>query len=222
MEEASRFGILETDEKGRITAFKEKPKKPMSNLASMGVYIFTYKVLRAMLIADAKDPESEHDFGKNIIPTMLESGRKLMAYTYRGYWKDVGTVSSLHEANMDLLLSSKSGTSLESIQNNLKIYSEDSPSKPQYIGPKASVHDCLINQGAVVLGKVESCVISGDTLIEEGAEVVRTVVMSGVTIEKNAKVFDAIIAPGVTVEAGKIINEERAGIALISSGKVVR
>lgn len=222
IEEASRFGILITDEKGRIIDFKEKPKKPTSDLASMGIYIFTYKVLRAALIADAKNEESEHDFGKNIIPTMLRDKKKLMAYTYSGYWKDVGTVSSLHEANMDLLLNPETHTSLYTIQADNKIYSEDAHVLPQYIGPNAVVRDSLVNQGATILGEIHHCVISGEVLIDEGAYVENTVVMDGAVIGKNAKVYDAIVGPDSLVAECEIVNEGREEIVLVSNGKAAR
>ena len=222
IEEAPRFGILTTDAKNRIVDFKEKPKKPTSNLASMGIYIFTYKTLRSMLMADAKDETSEHDFGKNIIPTMLAEKRKLMAYTYQGYWKDVGTVASLHEANMDLLLTPDRPTNLYTVQGDNKIYSEDPHSLPQYIGPNAKVSNCLINQGATVLGSATHSVISGEVLIEEGAEVTNSVIMSGAVIRSGAKVFDAIVGPDSLVDNNEIINEGREEIVLVANGKAAR
>ena len=218
-EEASRFGILVTDENDKITDFVEKPKKPISNLASMGIYIFNYKTLRAALVTDAKDPSSDHDFGKNIIPKMMREKRTMVAYTYEGYWKDVGTVSSLHQANMDLLLS---GTNLYKIQAENKIYSEDAYSRPQYIGAKAKVSDSLINQGATILGTVKHSVVSGNALIEEGAYVENTVVMEGARIEKGARVYDAIIGPNTLVEKNKVVNAERKDIELVANRKAVR
>ena len=217
MEEASRFGILSVDENDRIVKFAEKPKNPESNLASMGIYIFNYKTLRAELKADHKDPKSEHDFGKNIIPKMLKEKKNLLAYTYRGYWKDVGTVASLHEANMDLLLSKDSLTNLYTVQGENKIYSEDTNSAPQYIGKQASVKDCLINQGASILGKVDHCVISSEVMVDEGAECYNSVLMHGVYVGKGAKVYDALVGPGSHIDAGEIVNEEKDGIALIAN-----
>lgn len=219
MEEASRFGILITDKEGRITDFQEKPKNPKSNLASMGIYIFTYKTLRAELLADGKKEDSEHDFGNNIIPTMLASKKKLYTYTYHGYWKDVGTIASLHEANMDLLLENQHGTNLYTVQGDNRIYSEDTYSAPQLIGKKAKVSDCLINQGATILGNVEHCVISGDVLVEEGANVVNTVLMRGALVRKGATVYDAIIGPDSLVDENESVNAERDGIVLLVNGK---
>ncbi|MGM9814296.1 MAG: glucose-1-phosphate adenylyltransferase [Candidatus Enteromonas sp.] len=220
-EEASRFGILETDEEGNILAFKEKPKQPKSNLASMGIYIFKYKSLRSALVADAKDETSDHDFGKNIIPSMLEGGKKLIAYTYKGYWKDVGTIASLHQANMDLLLSGDPTINLMSMTGGQRIYSEDNHATPQFIGPKATVKDCLINQGAKVYGSVDHCVISSDVIVEEGASVVNSVLMLGARIEKGAKVVDAMIGPHALVEEGEEVKPEKGTIALVSNKKAL-
>lgn len=221
MEEASRFGILVANEKDEIVQFVEKPKKPISNLASMGIYIFTYKVLRAALLADHKKEGSSHDFGKDIIPTMLSEKRKLSVYLYEGYWKDVGTVASLHQANMDLLMSAGT-TNLYTVQGDNRIYSEDAHSTPQYIGANASVSDSLINQGAQILGKVRHSVISGDTLVEEGASVVNSVVMNGAVIRKGASVYDAIVGPDTLIDYNEKVNGERDGIALVVNGKAAR
>jgi len=218
-EEAPRFGILVTDKEGNITDFQEKPKKPISNLASMGIYIFPYKTLRAELLADANDETSEHDFGKNIIPKMMAEKKKMVAYTYHGYWKDVGTVASLHQANMDLLLRGDSTTNLYTVQGDNKIFSEDTHSTPQYIGPKAEVSDSLINQGASVLGKVKHCVISGETLIEEGASCANAVIMNGAVIRKGAVVEDAIIGPDTLIDVDEKVNLEHDGIQLVVNGK---
>ncbi len=218
-EEASRFGLIIANEKDEITSFQEKPKKPLSNLASMGIYIFTYSVLREYLLSDHDDAQSDHDFGKNIIPTMLADKKKLVIHTYHGYWRDVGTVSSLHRANMDLLMSNKE-TDLYSVQGENRILSEDKHSIPQYIGPQAKVCDSLINQGAQIYGEVEHSVISGDTLIEEGAVVKNSVVMSGAHILKGAKVKDAIVAPDTLVAPKEVVEPtEGEEIALLSNKK---
>ena len=217
--EASRFGILVTDEKGAIVKFQEKPKNPISNLASMGVYIFTYSVLRRMLIADAKKEDSSHDFGKDIIPTMLEKKMKLFAYVFKGYWKDVGTISSLHEANMDLLLSAQ-GQNIYTIKGENNIFSEDTHSHPQYIGRKARVKDCLINQGAVILGDVERCVISNEVVVAEGAVVKNSVLMPGARIRAGAKVYSAIVGPDAIVAHSSVVNEKQEEIVLITSRRV--
>jgi len=221
-EEASRFGILEVDKDDMVTAFKEKPKNPKSNLASMGIYIFTYKSLKSMLIADAKDPESDHDFGKNIIPGMLEAGRRIAVHRFIGYWRDVGTLTSLHEANMDLLLSGDPGTNIYTVQGNLHIYSEDTLDYPQYLGPRANVSDCLINQGATILGSVNHCVISSGVVVEEGAECHNAVIMERAIIKKGAKIYDCVIAPDTVVEGDVRVNEERDGIVLYAKGRIYR
>lgn len=218
-EEAPRFGILVTDKGDNIIDFQEKPKKPVSNLASMGIYIFTYKSLRAELIADAKDPKSEHDFGKNIIPTMMAEKKKMVAYTYNGYWKDVGTIASLHQANMDLLMTGDDSTNLYTVQGDNRIYSEDTHSAPQYIGPDASVKDSLVNQGAVVLGSIDHCVVSGETLIEEGATCTNSVIMSGAVVRGGASICDCIIGPDTLIDKDEIVNAEHDGIDLVVNRK---
>lgn len=217
LKEASRFGILVTDKDGEIIQFQEKPKNPTSNLASMGVYIFTYKSLRKALIADAKNEDSSHDFGKDIIPNMLDNGKKLMAYVFKGYWKDVGTIASLHEANMDLL----SGKEFDLNKNHSKnkIYSEDTNSLPQYIGSKGSVKNSIVNQGAVILGKVEHSVISNEVYIEEGAVVKNCVIMANAKICKNAKVYNAMIGPNSLIEENSIINADSEDIVLIANNR---
>ena len=219
MSEASRFGILVTDEKGQITEFQEKPAHPISNLASMGIYIFTYKTLRKALIADAKKEDSSHDFGKDIIPTLLAEKKKMMSYVFKGYWKDVGTIASLHEANMDLLLDNKATNLLEIMGNN-RLYSEDTNSHPQYIGKKAKVTNSIINQGAVILGEVNHSVISNEVHIEEGATVNNSVVLPGATIEKGAVVDTCIVAPDTVIAAGSHVGGENGKAVLISGKKV--
>ena len=149
MQEASRFGIMNTDETGQIIEFEEKPQQPKSNLASMGIYIFDWKILRKMLVADMKDPESSHDFGKDIIPSMLADNRKLCAYKFQGYWKDVGTIDSLWEANMDLL--AKNNT-LDLNDPSWKIYTEDTTELPHYVGTNAEIKGAYITQGCDIEG----------------------------------------------------------------------
>lgn len=207
IEEASRFGILVADKNDKIVEFQEKPAHPTSNLASMGIYIFNYKTLRKALIKDSQNEKSDHDFGKNIIPMLLSERKTLTAYRYKGYWKDVGTIKSLHEANMDLI-SDKTDLSFDTILNGLKLYSADTPSAPQYIGKNASLSDSLVNQGAVILGKVKKCVISGGVYIEKGAVVESSVVMPNVRIQKNAVVKNAVVAPdSIVFEGDEVIGE---------------
>ena len=220
-EEASRFGILETDETDRVTDFKEKPKQPKSNLASMGVYIFTWKVLRANLIRDAKDEKSGHDFGHDILPYMLAHRRRVYAHRFKGYWKDVGTIGSLHQANMDLLDMDNPANNLLSSANRFPIYSEDNHSVPQYIGKNAKVKGCLINQGAVILGEVEKCVISSDVEVDEDAKCVASVLMPGAKIRKGAIVQYAIIGPDAVVEKdAKVIGKPDAIVLYSGKGKI--
>ena len=218
LEEASRFGILVTNENKQIVEFQEKPAHPTSDLASMGIYIFNYKTLRKYLIEDAKNEKSSHDFGKDIIPAMLNSGKKMMAYEYKGYWKDVGTIASLHQANMDLL---KEGTTIEEISSTNRLYSEDTNSHPQYIGANSDVRNSLINQGAIVLGDAIHSVISNEVLIGPGSHVENCVVMTGAKIGKNAKVYNAVVAPGSIVGEDETIGDLDGDVVLYAK-KVVK
>ena len=218
LEEASRFGILVTNENKQIVEFQEKPAHPTSDLASMGIYIFNYKTLRKYLIEDAKNEKSSHDFGKDIIPAMLNSGKKMMAYEYKGYWKDVGTIASLHQANMDLL---KEGTTIEEISSTNRLYSEDTNSHPQYIGANSDVRNSLINQGAIVLGDAIHSVISNEVLIGPGSHVENCVVMTGAKIGKNAKVYNAVVAPGSIVGEDETIGDLNGDVILYAK-KVVK
>ncbi|MBP5091826.1 MAG: glucose-1-phosphate adenylyltransferase [Bacilli bacterium] len=220
IEEASRFGILVTDSKDNIVEFQEKPKTPTSNLASMGIYIFKYSTLKAALKEDAKDETSEHDFGKNVIPKMLAEKKRLVAYRYQGYWRDVGTVASLHAANMDLLLNKNDATNLYTVQGPNKIYSADTHSGPQFIGKNAVVKDCLINQGALILGSADHCVISSEVVIEEGAVCKNAVLMHGVHVGKDAKVVDALVGPGSHIDDGQEVYGEDSDIALIANAEM--
>ena len=214
LKEASRFGIMNTDDKGYIYEFEEKPEKPKSTLASMGIYIFNYKELRKYLIADAADENSKHDFGMNIIPSMLADKKKLYAWTFDGYWKDVGTVESLWQANMDLLDDKE--LDLYNIKKDWKIYSEDTLGKPQLIGAKASVKNSLVTQGCVVNGEVEGSVLFSNVNVGEGAKVIDSVLMPGVLIEEGAVVKKAIIDEGVVIKAGTVVNDEAKEVALVS------
>lgn len=214
LKEASRFGIMNTDDKGYIYEFEEKPEKPKSTLASMGIYIFSYKELRKYLIADAADENSKHDFGTNIIPAMLADKKKLYAWTFDGYWKDVGTVESLWQANMDLLDDKE--LDLYNIKKDWKIYSEDTLGKPQLIGKDASVKNSLVTQGCVVNGEVEGSVLFNNVNVGEGAKVIDSVLMPGVLIEEGAVVKKAIIDEGVVIKAGTVVNDEAKEVALVS------
>ena len=214
LKEASRFGIMNTNKDGSIYEFEEKPEKPKSTLASMGIYIFTYKELRKYLIADAKDENSKHDFGMNIIPMMLDDDKKLYAYEFSGYWKDVGTVESLWQANMDLLDDKE--LDLYNIKKDWKIYTEDTLSKPQIIGEEATVKHSLVTQGCIVNGEVEGSVLFNNVYIGEGAKVVDSVLMPGVLVEEGAEIYKAIIDEGVVVKSSDVINKEAKEVELVS------
>ncbi len=201
MKEASRFGIMNTDENGKIIEFEEKPAHPKSNLASMGIYIFNWKTLRRILIADMKDPESHHDFGKDIIPALLDEGKTLAAYQFKGYWKDVGTIDSLWEANMDLL-DDRSGLNLS---DTWKIYTADASELPQYIGEKANIDEAYMTQGCIVEGDVRHSVLFTGTEVKEGAKVTDTVLMPNATVGEGAVVTRALVAGGVTIGKGAVV-----------------
>lgn len=197
--EASRFGIMNTDENGNIIEFEEKPEHPKSNLASMGIYIFSWKVLRKMLIADMKNAESSHDFGKDIIPSLLADNRKLVAYKFKGYWKDVGTIDSLWEANMDLL---DSNNDLDLSDPTWKIYTEDSTTLPQYLGPNADIRRAFITQGCVVDGEVKNSVLFTGAKVGKDAKIIDSVLMPGVEVEEGAVVTRALVANDVKIGKG--------------------
>ena len=197
IKEASRFGIMNTDgETDQIVEFEEKPAEPKSNLASMGIYIFNWKLLRKMLLADMKNPDSNHDFGKDIIPTMLNDGKRLFAYRFKGYWKDVGTIDSLWEANMDLL---SPNNELDLNDPTWKIYTEDVTTLPQYIGPEANVTNAYITQGCIVEGEVKNSVLFTGSKVRPGAKVIDSVLMPGVVVEEGAVVQRALVADNIHI-----------------------
>ena len=204
LKEASRFGIMNCDETDTIIEFEEKPAQPKSNLASMGIYIFTYKTLRKYLMADLKNEKSNHDFGKDIIPAYLNDKKTLVAWRFKGYWKDVGTVDSLWEANMDLL---NANSELDLGDTTWKIYTEDVNALPQYIGAEASVENSYITQGSVVLGQVKNSVLGTGCKIEERAKVVDSVIMPGAVIGEGAKVTRCIVADDVEVAPGAVLGD---------------
>lgn len=212
LDEASRFGIMNTDKDYRIVEFEEKPAKPKSNLASMGIYIFTWKTLKKYLLQDEESTETSHDFGKDIIPKYLEDGKRLFAHPFRGYWKDVGTVTSLWESNMDLIDHSDQ---LNLSDSTWKVYSEDKGSPAQVIGENAVVSSAYIDKGAVIEGTVNHSVISTDSVVQEGAVVTNTVLLPGVRISKNASVDFAIISENVTIGEGVQLKGTADNILLI-------
>lgn len=202
MKEASRFGIMNTDENGKIVEFQEKPAEPKSNLASMGIYIFDWKLLRKMLTADLKDPDSSHDFGKDIIPALLNDGKNLYAYKFKGYWKDVGTIDSLWEANMDLL---SKNNELDLHDASWKIYTEDAVALPQYIGPDAEIDKAFVTQGCVIEGSVKNSVLFTGATVGAGAKIIDSVLMPGVKVEEGAVVQRALVADNVKIGKDAVV-----------------
>ena len=203
LKEASRFGIMNTDgETDRITEFVEKPPVPESNLASMGIYIFNWKLLRKLLLADMKNPDSNHDFGKDIIPTLLGDEKRLFAYRFKGYWKDVGTIDSLWEANMDLL---SPDNELDLSDLTWKIYTEDVTALPQYIGAEARIQNAYITQGCVIEGEVTNSVVFTGARVRPGAKVIDSVLMPGAIVEDGAAVIRALVANGVNIGKGALV-----------------
>lgn len=203
LKEASRFGIMNTDgETDRITEFVEKPPVPESNLASMGIYIFNWKLLRKLFLADMKNPDSNHDFGKDIIPTLLGDEKRLFAYRFKGYWKDVGTIDSLWEANMDLL---SPDNELDLSDLTWKIYTEDVTALPQYIGTEARIQNAYITQGCVIEGEVTNSVIFTGAKVRPGAKVIDSVLMPGAIVEDGAAVIRALVANGVNIGKGALV-----------------
>lgn len=207
-EETSRLGIISTDGDGRITEFEEKPKQSQSNLASMGVYIFTWEVLRGTLIEDDQDEKSKNDFGQNIIPKMLDKNMNLMAYRYNSYWKDVGTIASLWEANMDLL---DHPEQLSLFDRSWKIYSKNPVKPAHYIGRDANVQDSAMTDGCVIEGEVLHSVLSDSVTVEKGASVRDSVLMPGVTIRSGAVVVKTIVGIGTVIGEDCVIGGEASG-----------
>lgn len=221
LKEASRFGILNTNSDGSIYEFEEKPKQPKSTLASMGVYIFTAEKMYKYLEEDENDPESSKDFGKNVLPAMLNAGEKMFAYQFEGYWKDVGTISSLWEANMDLL---GEEPAFDVSDPSWKIHSRNPLAPPEYLGENSIVKNSMIALGSEVYGTLVNSVISSNVVIEEGAVVEDSVIMSGSVIKKGAHVKYSIIDEGVVVEEDACIGEGKEtakGIAVLGRGITV-
>ena len=211
-EEASRFGIMNTDGDDNIVEFEEKPKNPKSNKASMGVYIFTWEKLRKYLTADEADKKSSNDFGKNIIPAMLNDKQVMCAYNFDGYWKDVGTIESLWEANMDLL---STPMPIDLHDKKWRIYARNPGMAPHYIAKGAFVQDSLITEGCEVYGNVKHSVLFAGVVIEEGACVQDSVIMPGSVIKRGAVVRRAIVSENAVVGAGSFVGEETGNIAVV-------
>ena len=218
MEEASRFGIMTAEEDGRIVKFSEKPKEPDSNLASMGIYIFSTDVLEQALIADSTDELSEHDFGKNIIPKLLAEGKRLYTYEFSGFWKDVGTIPSFHETSMELL---DPEPAFDLADEEFPIFSNENLSPPQYIGPDATVENCFIGNGSQILGSVVHSVISVDSYVGKGAVVKDSVLLPGATVRDGAVVTRAILGENTLVKEGVIFGNAGGEIVVTGDDSVV-
>ena len=226
-EEASRFGILATDENNKIYEFAEKPAEPKSNKASMGVYVFSWDKLRKYLIEDESNPDSANDFGKNIIPMMLEAGERMFAFPFAGYWKDVGTIDSLWEANLDII---NPNVDLDLSDPSWKIYSKTPASPPHYIGKNAKVENSSVSEGCEIDGEVDYSVVSSNVTIEVDADVRYSVIMPGAVIKKGAKVYYSIVAENAVIEENAKIGEipellnkpEDWGIAVIGAGATIK
>ena len=222
-EEASRFGLMILNDDNSIKEFEEKPKNPRSNKASMGVYVFTWSKLREYLIADEADPDSSNDFGKNVIPKMHQDGERMFAYLFDGYWKDVGTIDSLWEANLDLL---NPKVDLDLSDTSWKIYAKTPVSPPHYISANAKVQNSMISEGSRVYGDVDYSILFNDVTVEEGAEVKYSIVMPGTVIKKGAVVQYSIVAENAVIESGAVVgkspedmdNHDDWGVAVVGAG----
>lgn len=222
-EEAGRFGLMVTDENDKITEFQEKPKEPKSNLASMGIYIFNWNILKQYLIEDENDPNSENDFGKNIIPNLLQDNREMYAYRFKGYWKDVGTISSLWEANMEVLDPENSGINL--FDEDWRIYSRNSGMTGHRIGANAVLENSMITDGCSIEGEIRHSILFAGVKVEEGAVIEDAVVMGGSVIKAGAQVKHCIVAENVVIEKNAVVGAmpegDEKGVATIGSGVTI-
>lgn len=216
--EASRFGIMNTDNDQKIYEFEEKPENPKSNLASMGVYIFNWKTLKEYFLKGKKTKECLDDFGKDVIPAMLKDNQEMYAYAFEGYWRDVGTIESLWEANMDLI---KSPDAVDLNDSNWRIYTNTMDMPPQYVGQNASIKESLIADGCSVLGKVENTVLSHKVYVGEGSVIRNSVIMPNVIIGKNVVIEKAMIAEGAVIKDNAFVKSDTNEITVISEYEVV-
>ena len=222
-EEASRFGIMACDEDKKIYEFAEKPKEPKSNLASMGIYIFTWSKLKKYLEEDEANPDSENDFGKNVIPAMLQNGERMYAYAFEGYWKDVGTIDSLWEANMDLL---DPNVPLDLYDDSWKIYARNPVMPPQYVADGAVTQNAMISEGCYVEGEVDFSILFAGVTVEKGAVVHDSIVMPGSVIKAGAVVEYSIVAEDVVVGENALVgcrpenmeDKQNWGVTVIAKG----
>ncbi|MGG3560249.1 glucose-1-phosphate adenylyltransferase [Neobacillus rhizosphaerae] len=212
--EASRFGIMNTTEDMRIVEFEEKPANPKNNLASMGIYIFSWNVLKEFLEMDDRNPESSHDFGKDVIPMLLEENKKMFAYPFKGYWKDVGTVQSLWEANMDLL---GEDCDLDLFDHDWRIYSVNPNQPPQYISPNAVVKESLINEGCTIEGEIDQSVLFQGVTVGSGSIIKESVIMPDATIGNNCLIEKAIVPCDVQIPDGTVIRSFDGEIVLVTN-----
>lgn len=225
-EEASRFGIMTANEEGEITKFEEKPKEPKSNLASMGIYIFTWEKLRKYLAEDEADKTSSNDFGKNIIPNMMGDGQRMVAWPFEGYWKDVGTIDSLWEANMDLLNPS---VPLDVWDPDWKIYSRTSGKPGHYVGKHAHVDNSMLTEGCTVRGNVDNSILFAGVTVAEDAVVESSILMPGAVVEEGAQVYYSIIAENVVLKKGAVVGARpenvedklKWGVAVVGEGVTI-
>lgn len=217
--EASRFGIMSTGDDNRITRFAEKPAKPESNLASMGIYIFSWKALKECLEEDERNPESSHDFGKDVIPCLLRKGSQLYAYPFQGYWKDVGTIESLWEAHMDLLDESPE---FEINEEEWPVYTNIAQTAPQYVAPSASITRSLVSEGCTVYGRVHHSVLFHGAEVAKGSVIKDSIIMPNVKIGSNVAIYNAIIGEGSVIREGSVIgNPDANEITVIGDHEVV-
>ncbi len=214
LEEASRFGIMSVNEEGQIYKFSEKPKKPESTLASMGIYIFKWPVLRAALLKDHKDPDSDHDFGKNVIPALMQDGKKLYPFYFKGYWKDVGTIESYYEAQMEMI-TKEIGVMM--FQEGSHIYSNSNLYPAHYIGKKGKAKLSIVSNGCIVEGSVLHSSLASGVEVEVGSKIKDSVLLPEVHIGKNCKITRAIVNEGVTVKDGSVIEDPDGKIIVVSA-----
>jgi len=217
-EEASRFGIMNTREDDSIFEFEEKPEDPKSNLASMGVYIFNWSTLKHLLKEDNLDKKSSNDFGKNIIPKMLQNSNKLFAYPFKGYWRDVGTIESLWEANMDLL---SDDNELNIYDTNWRIYTVNPMLPPQYIGPEASINNAMLNEGCTVFGEVNNCVLFNGVHVGKNSKITNSVILPNTKIGNNVIIDKAIIGSDVVIRRNSVIGNGR-DIIVVEKGRDIK
>lgn len=215
-DEASRFGIVNVNEENKIVEFDEKPAKPKNNMASMGIYMFNWKDLRKYLNKDHKNKESDNDFGKNILPMMLNDNKSMYAWSFKGYWKDVGTVRSYWESNMDLL---DPNNELDIYDKSWRIYTRNKNLPPHYIARGSVVNNSLINEGCIIRGEVNNSILFSEVVIDRGAKVNNSVILSDCIIKAGAEINNAVILEGVTIKEGEVIGAVGDGNIYLVSEK---